>query len=399
MGAIGGIVDFRNGNVDFSSFDAIRRAQALRGRCSSTAYVDHGVAMFYNYDGLFGKNEPIISERGGYSIVMSKDSRFEESKSLIEAYRAYGVEFLGMLDLPFAIALYDSERRMLLLARDKKGRKPLFYQAVGGRVLFASEAKGLFAVNDSLKVNAQILSQHLTSPIGIYAVSDICPDVSELRAGECALFTEVGISRFFYRESQGKKISGKAFTKKNIGAETAIDLNADDVISSLCDSLVAFDIPQFDAYMPSLCRLFLENRDNELTEFYFKDPLWRKSISYSYERENRLSSFYGMIGVGIPIKSSDVDSQRLDAEQKMILSVLRERFYSFDPSKKAILRKIFGEKKLSLLSRYFEGESVKKEDTEQKIRILGMTCQAVEWSEMRDISLLIPEQRIYSYTD
>ena len=122
MGAIGGIVDFRNGNIDFSSFDAMRRAQALRGRRASVAYVDHGAAMFYNYDGFFGKDLPLISERGGYNVVIVADSRFEESKSLIEAYRAYGVEFLGMLDSPFAIALYDSERRMLLLARDKKGR-------------------------------------------------------------------------------------------------------------------------------------------------------------------------------------------------------------------------------------------------------------------------------------
>lgn len=399
MGAIGGIVDFKNGNIDFSSIDALRRAQALRGRCSSTAYVDHSIAMFYNYDGFFGKGEPTASERGGYNVVISMDSRFEDAKYLLEAYRAYGVEFLGMLEAPFAIALYDSERRMLLLARDKRGRKPLFYQAFGGRVIFASEAKGLFALKGSLRVNAQSLSQHLTSPIGIYSVSDICPDISELCAGECVLFTEVGVSRFFYRESQSKKISGKAFSKRSISAEIALELNRDDVISALGDALVAFDIPQFDAYMPSLCRLFLKNRENKNSEIYFRDPLWRKSIGYSCEREDRLSSFYGIMGRAVPQRNTDIDFQRLEEEQKNILEALREYFYSFDNSQKSILRKIFGEKKLSFLSRYFESESVKKEDTEQKIRILGMTCQTIEWEKMRNISLIVPELKIYSYAD
>ena len=60
-------------------------------------------------------------------------------------YRAYGVEVVSMLDLPFALALYDSERRMLLLARDKKGKRPLYYCFKSGRVLFSSEPKGVLA--------------------------------------------------------------------------------------------------------------------------------------------------------------------------------------------------------------------------------------------------------------
>ena len=143
----------------------------------------------------------------------------------------------------------------------------------------------------------------------------------------------------------------------------------------------------------------MKSGENKASEFYFKDALWRKSISYSYEREDRLSSFYGISGIGIPLKNSDIDTQRLDDEQKMILDVLRDRFYSFEPSQKAILRKIFGEKKLSFMSRYFESETAKKEDTEQKIRILGMVCQTIEWEKMRDISLIVPEQKIYSYAD
>src|SRR5262249_28734095 len=45
----------------------------------------------------------------------------------------------------FAIALWDCETRRLLLARDRVGIRPLLYARSGAAVLFASEAKALFA--------------------------------------------------------------------------------------------------------------------------------------------------------------------------------------------------------------------------------------------------------------
>lgn len=398
MGAIGGIVDFRNGNIDFSSFNSIRSAQTLRGRVSSVAYIDHGISMFYNYDGFFGDGEPILSERNGYKIAISADSRIDETKALMEAYRAYGVEFVGMIDAPFAISLYDAERRMLLLARDKKGRRPLFYQAIAGRVFFSSEAKGLFAVKDKpIKINTNMLSQHLTSPVGIYSVSDVCPEVCEIRAGECALFTEVGISKFFYQESQYKKITEKPRLNSGSYMESAFISTHNDIFSSISDSLIAFDMPQFDAYMPSLCRLFLNCREKG-AELCYKDPIRRKNISYAYEREDRFSSFYGCIARGSAIKNSDLSISWLEDELKTILNILTENVFSFDFSRIALLRKIFGEQKFSLLMRYFESENLKKEDTEQKIRILGMICQTIEWSELRKLQFLSEEKKVYSYT-
>jgi asparagine synthase (glutamine-hydrolysing) len=50
----------------------------------------------------------------------------------------------------FAIALYDERRQLLLLARDRMGKKPLHYALHQGRLLFGSEIKAILAVHPEL---------------------------------------------------------------------------------------------------------------------------------------------------------------------------------------------------------------------------------------------------------
>ena len=62
-------------------------------------------------------------------------------------YEEYGGAFATHLRGMFAIALWDSSNRRLVLARDRAGKKPMFYAHLdGGGFAFCSEMKGLFAV-------------------------------------------------------------------------------------------------------------------------------------------------------------------------------------------------------------------------------------------------------------
>ncbi len=63
----------------------------------------------------------------------------------MEGYRRWGVDLLQRLNGMFALAIWDREKRQLMLARDHAGIKPLFYCDDGQRLLFASEIKAILA--------------------------------------------------------------------------------------------------------------------------------------------------------------------------------------------------------------------------------------------------------------
>lgn len=74
-----------------------------------------------------------------------------DTETLLAGFETWGIEAtlkktVGM----FAIALWDSEERVLTLARDRMGEKPLYYGWQGDTFLFGSELKALKAHPDFL---------------------------------------------------------------------------------------------------------------------------------------------------------------------------------------------------------------------------------------------------------
>src|SRR5947209_10546845 len=68
-----------------------------------------------------------------------------DSETIIHLYEERGLDFVNEIEGDFAVALWDSERERLVLARDRVGVKPLYFYQEGGRLIFASEIKAILA--------------------------------------------------------------------------------------------------------------------------------------------------------------------------------------------------------------------------------------------------------------
>ena len=106
-------------------------------------------------------NQPLGNESGSIRLVMNGEIyNFRELRRELEArghhfttnsdaevvvhlYEESGKRCFERLNGMFALAIWDSERRELVLARDRFGKKPLYYADLGDTLLFGSELKAL----------------------------------------------------------------------------------------------------------------------------------------------------------------------------------------------------------------------------------------------------------------
>jgi asparagine synthase (glutamine-hydrolysing) len=88
-------------------------------------------------------NDPSLRESlaaKGHTLTTRSDC-----EPILHLYEEYGTRFVEHLRGMFAIALWDSRRRKLVLARDRMGEKPLYLFERDGTLWFASEMKALLA--------------------------------------------------------------------------------------------------------------------------------------------------------------------------------------------------------------------------------------------------------------
>ena len=81
--------------------------------------------------------------RAGHTFATDGDTEV-----IVHLYEEYGPDCVEMLHGMFAFALWDSRRRRLVVARDRLGKKPLFYAERAGAISFASELAALLQDGD-----------------------------------------------------------------------------------------------------------------------------------------------------------------------------------------------------------------------------------------------------------
>jgi asparagine synthase (glutamine-hydrolysing) len=68
-----------------------------------------------------------------------------DTEVIVNGWHAWGTAIFSRLRGMFALAIWDARSRRLILARDRFGKKPLYYTSAGGTLVFGSEIKALLA--------------------------------------------------------------------------------------------------------------------------------------------------------------------------------------------------------------------------------------------------------------
>lgn len=119
------------GHARLSIIDLIEGRQPMADAERGTTIVFNG--EIYNFIKL--RRELEIQ---GYKFKTNSDTEV-----ILKAYAAFGDDFLSRLDGMFAFALWDAPKKRLVMARDRLGKKPLYWSQQKDNFVFASELKAL----------------------------------------------------------------------------------------------------------------------------------------------------------------------------------------------------------------------------------------------------------------
>lgn len=120
----------------------------------------------YNYR---ERRQELLDSGAGHTFATNADTEI-----IPHLYRAYGLDFPQKLEGMYAISVYDEEKRQGVLARDRSGKKPLYYYESEGCLWFASEIKALLVVPGfARKLNLEAVHHFLSyknvpTPLSIF---------------------------------------------------------------------------------------------------------------------------------------------------------------------------------------------------------------------------------------
>src|SRR5580693_2599552 len=172
MCGIAGIIGKKNeSRIDGEAIHRMCQAIVYRGPDDEGIFVKNhtglGMRRLSVID-LSGGHQPIFNEDRTVWVVFngeiynfpelrkdleSRGHQFythSDTEVIVHLYEEMGADCITQLRGMFAIALYDAKRNSILLARDRLGKKPLYYALSDGRLYFGSEIKAMLAIEPQL---------------------------------------------------------------------------------------------------------------------------------------------------------------------------------------------------------------------------------------------------------
>jgi asparagine synthase (glutamine-hydrolysing) len=160
-------------------------------------------------------HQPISNEDGSIWVMLngeiynypelraeleSKGHRFatrSDTETIVHLYEEHQEECFARLRGMFAIAIWNSRKRELLLARDRVGKKPLYYAHDSRRLVFGSELKVLLAADGCRGLDHEAICDYFSFGY-VPAPKTIYRSARKIRPGHYLVVKPGGIREICY---------------------------------------------------------------------------------------------------------------------------------------------------------------------------------------------------------
>lgn len=222
-----------------------------------------------------------------------------DTEILPHLYQEYGTNLPKHLDGMFAVAVWDTINKVGLLARDRMGKKPLYYFQKNGALYFASEIKSILTIPGfERKINMQALSyflslKHVPAPLTIFENICVLPPAHSLVYHSRG---EISIERYWNLDfSTSEELASQSeeelteqllrLLKKGVEKRLMSDVPIGFFLSGGIDSSLSTAIAA--EMSPDPIKTFtLTYADNSTTEGKELDRKWARYTAAKYKTEH-----------------------------------------------------------------------------------------------------------------
>ncbi|MBU0970837.1 MAG: asparagine synthase (glutamine-hydrolyzing), partial [Proteobacteria bacterium] len=221
MCGIAGFIDFSSHALDDarSRIKKMTSVLAHRGPDDENFYVDEFAALGHrrlSIIDLSSGRQPMADAQDRFQIIFNgeiynyrelRESLIQkgyafrtksDTEVILNAYEEWGEACLSKLNGMFAFAIWEKQTRQLFVARDRVGKKPVYYQWDKNRFAFASEIKALLSAGFSDKtIDPRALDSYFSFGY-IPAPFSIFTDIKKLLPAHCLNIAQNGIIKKRY---------------------------------------------------------------------------------------------------------------------------------------------------------------------------------------------------------
>jgi len=231
MCGICGIFEYeRRSEIPREMVHKMNQTMTHRGPDDGGVFVGQGVGLGHrrlSIIDLAGGHQPMSNEDGTIWVLLNGEiynypelrsellqrghifATRSDTEAIVHAYEDFGEGCFAKLRGMFSIALWDSRQRKLVLARDRVGKKPLFYAADRNRILFGSELKALLASDLlSREMDDEALSDYFSLGY-VPAPKTIYRSVRKVMPGSFLVASAAGIRESSYWDLSFAKVENR----------------------------------------------------------------------------------------------------------------------------------------------------------------------------------------------